>query len=485
MGEIKMVTTVGGEILPKTKCRYLRGKYFKKGRVNVKGSGDCYRVTDSKGVTKYRTLETGAVVWDNSSRRYVHRTMVNSTRGIIGKGMEMGTFKKDSSNVICYDENRNKIICINEKIAKLNGFQEKLSDGYFYLKSLFGSRFFNEKLLPSPEYKQSLQYGCNNIMKKAELYYEKLYKIPKNNSYIEEIYYTNPGLFDNYTFGLEFETTRGNIPNDICNRLGLMPLRDGSISGIEYATIPLSSKKGLYTLFEILEEINKRTEYDHSCSMHIHIGGFKRDSNNALALFKSMYLNQQQIYDLFPMYKQRNMGVKRQDYTAPLPDKVRMKMSYENKNAESIKEDLFHLIYYLSGNSSGYDRLTLDEVYEHPRNPSNSRKWNMTSRYLWFNLIPLIFTNKKTVEYRIFGMPDNYKKLFFFLIMSLSLVDFTLTHKNIYLKESNRIENYGIREIFRSIFPNATLLEYLRKRMSNVRILARDRGLNFTEKHIP
>ena len=33
-----------------------------------------------------------------------------------------------------------------------------------------------------------------------------------------------------YTFGLEFETSQGYVPEDVCYRDGLIPLRDGSIT---------------------------------------------------------------------------------------------------------------------------------------------------------------------------------------------------------------------------------------------------------------
>lgn len=39
----------------------------------------------------------------------------------------------------------------------------------------------------------------------------------------------------------------------ICKRLGLIPLRDGSITGLEYATIPHRGIKGVAALKESIE----------------------------------------------------------------------------------------------------------------------------------------------------------------------------------------------------------------------------------------
>ena len=51
-----------------------------------------------------------------------------------------------------------------------------------------------------------------------------------------------------YTFGLEFETAGGFLPQHRLYELGLIPLRDGSITGIEFATVVLQGNKGLNLL---------------------------------------------------------------------------------------------------------------------------------------------------------------------------------------------------------------------------------------------
>ena len=66
-------------------------------------------------------------------------------------------------------------------------------------------------------------------------------------------------LFKDLTFGLEFETTNGIIPSSKLNCLPLLPLRDGSINGLEYVTIPLQGVKGLQAVVDSAIELNKRT----------------------------------------------------------------------------------------------------------------------------------------------------------------------------------------------------------------------------------
>ena len=80
--------------------------------------------------------------------------------------------------------------------------------------------------------------------------------------------------FIKYSFGLEFETSNGIIPEEICFADGLIPLRDGSISGNEYSTVVLQGHKGFNLLYQQLETLRKYTRFDKECSLHIHFGGF-------------------------------------------------------------------------------------------------------------------------------------------------------------------------------------------------------------------
>ena len=40
----------------------------------------------------------------------------------------------------------------------------------------------------------------------------------------------------------------------------------------------------------------------------------------------------------------------------------------------------------------------LDNIISHPSDPNGNQKWNIRPRYLLFNIIPLIFGNKQTIE---------------------------------------------------------------------------------------
>ena len=70
----------------------------------------------------------------------------------------------------------------------------------------------------------------------------------------------------NHTFGIEFETSAGFMPEEECFKTGLIPLRDGSIGACEYSTIVLKGGVGLDLLRKQAETLKRYTVFDkESC----------------------------------------------------------------------------------------------------------------------------------------------------------------------------------------------------------------------------
>ncbi len=103
-----------------------------------------------------------------------------------------------------------------------------------------------------------------------------------------------------YTFGLEFETSMGYIPERICYRDGLIPLRDGSIHGLEYSTVVLKGNDGLSLLKQQLNSLKEYTAFDKECSLHIHMGNFPLEPGAIFNAYKIFYSIQENIALLVP-----------------------------------------------------------------------------------------------------------------------------------------------------------------------------------------
>lgn len=164
-----------------------------------------------------------------------------------------------------------------------------------------------------------------------------------------------------YTFGLEFETSMGYIPEDICFRDGLIPLRDGSISGLEYSTVVLNGNNGLALLEQELSSLRRYTAFDKECSLHIHLGGFPLDPDAIFRVYRTCHLLESDIARLVPRLTFKSSEYKRneKDYCSLLP----------------TYEDFKSMYYNLVG------RRFLGELNQpHPNDIKREAKWRIPTR---------------------------------------------------------------------------------------------------------
>lgn len=199
-----------------------------------------------------------------------------------------------------------------------------------------------------------------------------------------------------YTFGLEFETSMGYIPQEKCFRDGLIPLRDGSITGIEYSSVVLEGNRGLNLLKQELDTLKEYTKFNKECALHIHMGGFPVNPTAIYALYSLWYaverdlLNKHLIPELSfytSMYKANH-----KDYCSMLSDEV------------TSFEELFKMI-------TGKKYLG-SLVQPHPADVRKVAKWNIKARYSGLNLVNMLcYKGPKTVEFRFLRPSFNFRKI--------------------------------------------------------------------------
>ena len=212
-----------------------------------------------------------------------------------------------------------------------------------------------------------------------------------------------------YSFGFEFETSGGNIPLEELYRTGLMPLRDGSISGHEYTTIPLVGDFGLSVLESQINLLNKYTIIDKECSMHIHLGGYPISEKAIMSAYLMAVNLEHEIGTLFPRYifETHNYKAKGKDYCKQL------------YGASSIN-DIYKIL------SAGYYKtFGGDFTLNHPSDSGDQQKWNIEYRYYWFNLINMMFKNHgKTIEFRIHTPTHNADKIYAWLLITSAILKY-------------------------------------------------------------
>lgn len=467
--EETLITTIDNRIVDKSLCRKMGQHYYLKGDVNIENSGECYYIDD-----KYYKYNTGYIFFDHTVKQYVKKGSVehNIVEGIVDV-KEDGTLsygyfsinlkKKD---YVQLHNNIGTFVCLNENMIKAcKYYKENLQDGDYYLRKNLDSCKFVKPSVCDRNYKQSLPYDSRNIISNIKESYLDNY-IPDYHYVLKDL---KSDLTKGLTFGVEYETIVGMLPNRFVNKLGLIPLRDGSIDGLEYVTVPLKGHIGLQTILDINKELKKRTSYDNSCSLHLHIGNIPRTEEFFLALFKVLFLVQDEVYSMFPHYKKENYDIKRKHYTKPLPLKETMLLFDSNiKTKEDVKKNFSILYQFLSTNQS-YDKAggSLDRIKNHPSDPGGDSKWNIKSRYYWVNLIPLLFGNKQTVEFRVHTSTYDSNKIMNYMLMCFAIVNYTIKNQDSILKNFCNYINIDLNQIvfdeYYNDFNHLRLVEDLQK----------------------
>lgn len=209
-----------------------------------------------------------------------------------------------------------------------------------------------------------------------------------------------------YSFGLEFETSQGYVPENICFRDGLIPLRDGSIQGVEYSTVVLEGNKGLGLLEQQVNTLKKYTWFNNNCSLHIHIGGYPLTEKSIYSLYLVCKKIEPSLMKILPRYSFRTSIYKDNDkeYCKLLPN----------------FRDFDQLYEYLVGR-----KFYGDFNQGHPNDIKRNAKWRIDTRYFWCNLINLVcYRVNKTVEFRMLRPSYNFERIVLWLYILNALLQF-------------------------------------------------------------
>lgn len=452
------VITVSGKSLPRSKCRLINKKFYEIGNPTKKNSGDVYNIVRlSDNIARWYRVETGYLIYDHRVKMYMLAAdlKVIVEDGIVGFEKDdtpiFGSFSQDSEfpsmTEVMY---KGKLyICLDEELVKNTTlFMEAISDGVYYERQSIPAIKFVEPVFCTKEYKNSLAYDSKGTTKKYSNIFEKRYN-PQYNATVEKF----SDVLEDLTFGVEFETTRGKLSDNLLNRLGLIPLRDGSIPGLEFVTIPHSGKKGMQALIDSIQQLKKRTRYDNDCSLHIHIGNIPRTEKFFIALYKVLFRIQEDMYDIFPYHKFKNFGIKRKHYTKPLPLSLFCKLDTKIETDKEAVENFNQIFKFLSMgiNYQKYGN-NLNNITTHPSDPHGAQKWNIRTRYYWVNLIPLLFGNKQTVEFRIHTPTYDVNKIMNYLVLCASIINFTKKNQDIILRSNTLLSNLSINELIMHTF---------------------------------
>lgn len=448
------VTTITGREEEKSDCRKMKGIYYFKGDYKVEDSGECYFINN-----KYYKFNTGYIIYDHTVKEYILKSDAVDKgyieKGIVGFNNSIPIFGSFTINPLnnfvdlIYKDKH--YICISEDIINKKIFKESLRDGRFYHRKAIRAEYFVFPTECDKDIKNSLPYDSRSILKSHIKKYNEQYN-PNYCSILDFFNRKEVDLTKGLSFGLEFETTEGFIPERITDKIGLIPLKDGSVKGLEYVTIPLEGNKGLQTVLDSLKQLEYRTNYDNNCSLHLHIGNIPRTEVFFLAAFKMLFYLQDDIFKLFPFHKKDNYNIKRKAYTKPLP--LQKALLMDNKITKDNINYNFDILYHFLSAGQRYEEVdfNLKNVKSHPSDPGANSKWNIKSRYYWVNLIPLLFGNKETIEFRIHTPTVDANKVMNYLLMCFSIIDFIKRNQDEIIADSTKFIDSKLCNIFSNAY---------------------------------
>lgn len=232
-----------------------------------------------------------------------------------------------------------------------------------------------------------------------------------------------------YTFGVEFETSMGYIPEDLCFRDGLIPLRDGSISGLEYSTIVLNGNNGLALLEQELNTLRKYTAFNKECSLHVHLGNYPVDPVSIFRLQILCKTLEEDIANIVPRLTFNSSSYK--DNGKDYCSKLRSYRSFETMYTDLVGEPFYG-----------------DLTQPHPNDTTRRAKWRIPTRYYWVNFINILcYKVNKTIEFRFLRPTYNFKKIELWLYIFNAILMYAEDVKNPITNSTN------LKHIINKVYP--------------------------------
>ncbi len=456
MSNTTMVTTYSNNSVPRSRCRKIKGIYYE---INV----DCFLVEG-----KWNRINNGLITKDYSTDSYVKVAQANEEMqfGVVDENNGVpvtGYFSKppltnnniyvrkgndgDKTSLFTHDhkllvedvaklpsQTQSEIVyskttslkCMSEDVAKKLGYSFSFTDNIMYPQTSGYKSKFKKSLGIGYG---NLNYGSDNAIPEGTAIYNKT----KNQIRVSAEHRRIHKLMGDYSFGLEFETRNGYVATPILNKLGLIPVKDGSLRldngkiPYEFVTIPFKGAKGIATLDGVCNVLQERTSFDSKCSMHLHVGNVPKDELFILAMYKLIYMVQNELLTMFPLYKTHPNG---KNYAKKLSNSYVPKTipNFRNLTKDELQEYIsasFNRVYFFASDGKypgrEYNRTKL-------RHPVTGSKWNISSRYSIINFVPLLFKSFGTLEFRVHTPTTNRTKVFNWLLFCTGLIKFATHH---------------------------------------------------------
>lgn len=449
---LKVITTVTGQKEYRRNCKFIKEKYYLMDE-------DCFFIEE-----QWYRKESGLIEFDHEKKEWVLKANASLVYGIVG--MESGALIRGYftgnvyTNCKCSHEQFGTVVSMNSAILKEAGYFEDVATCKWYDRKRVDNSAFKKMITIRNEVNHhnkgyNIEDNAVEFERKKEAYKNYTPKISRDVRKYGK-------LLGALTFGGEFETSEGNLPDTSQYQNGIVVCRDGSIASAEYVTVPMTGPKGVQTVVNLCKDLTERTNIDMGCSLHYHFGNIPLDRLHLITLYVLGYKIQDDIFKMFPYYKTDHRGVKKKNYCQKLKKmQIHPLKDFSKEGYDAYIEEVYVRIFtFLSdGHPPAADNNR--RLLQHPI----AQKFNRPSRYYWLNLQNMIFSERGTAEFRLHTATTNSVKSSVWLFMCAAICKYAEANVEKILSEPGNISLVEVLNYYRDHFPkdeNATFLsEYL------------------------
>jgi hypothetical protein len=267
-----------------------------------------------------------------------------------------------------------------------------------------------------------------------------------------------------YTFGVEIEMADCCFPPHFLTDMNIKVEKDGSIRntrnekyGPEVITGVLKGDKGFEHLQYICTELAKRSELNHTCGIHTHIGNANFNNANIVMLFKLAKTLENDIFNMLPASRRKN------EYCRLLPN---LDFNFNNcKDIMDLKiriDNYYTELFTLAANCPPNDKV--NKTKNHPKGAKVGYD-HSNIRYCWINFIPALFNTRNTnppiytIEFRPFNASTNFIKIKNWVKICMGIVNFSENyHKDIinsYISIDGIKEPITLKNVMKKVYPKS------------------------------
>ncbi len=231
-----------------------------------------------------------------------------------------------------------------------------------------------------------------------------------------------------FTYGFELETSNGQFVVTDPLDYGFVVLYDGSITGHEYASIPLTAEK-LINVENFCDKLNKNHTTNKFCSTHIHIGGIPYSEKNLIALYSLFYRLQDELHELCSPYK-KNLHYLANKSRGEAKDHCQYLPKLPVLSVESIAKIFFH---NLEITAEDFRSSKSEKIL------NGTQKWNVLSRYYYVNFTNYCLKKGGTLELRLLQGTFNSSRIMNWLLINVAVIQYALHNADLITKAKDKI----------------------------------------------